>query len=73
MPKGGLHHVHTTAAPHVSVYLELTYEPEVYYNEREGMFKVFLDHYGKEDGFVRCNEMRAFYSDPKEYDSRLRE
>ena len=41
MPKGGLHHVHTTAAPHVDVFIELTYEPETYYNEREGLFKVF--------------------------------
>lgn len=41
MPKGGLHHVHTTAAPHVDVFVELTYEPETYYNEREGLFKVF--------------------------------
>ena len=73
MPKGGLHHVHTTAAPHVNVFLDLTYEPETYYNEREGLFKVYNDHLVKEDGFVRCNEMRAFYSDPKEYDEILRQ
>ena len=54
MPKGGLHHVHTTAAPHVDVFLELTYDPLTYYNEREGLFKVFHDHTDKEDGFMQC-------------------
>ena len=53
MPKGGLHHVHTTAAPHVDVYIELTYDPATYYNEREGLFKVFPDH-AKEDGYEPC-------------------
>ena len=51
MPKGALHHVHTTAAPHVKTYIELTYDPVTYYNEREGLFKVFPDHQ-KEDGYV---------------------
>lgn len=41
MPKGALHHVHSTAAPHVDVFIELTYEPETYYNERAGLFKVY--------------------------------
>ena len=41
MPKGALHHIHTTAAPPVDVYLKLTYEPIVYFNERDGLFKVF--------------------------------
>jgi adenosine deaminase CECR1 len=53
MPKGGLHHVHTTAAPHVDIYIELTYDPVTYYNEREGLFKVFPDH-KKEDGYEPC-------------------
>lgn len=54
MPKGGLHHVHTTAAPPVDVFIELTYEPQTYYNEREGLFKVFINPESKEDGFVQC-------------------
>lgn len=40
MPKGGLHHIHTTAAPSVDFYVNLTYNDAVYYNEREKMFKV---------------------------------
>ena len=72
MPKGGLHHVHTTAAPHVDVFIELTYDPATYYNEREGLFKVFVTPDLKEDGFVQCEEMRSFYADPNEYDDKLR-
>ena len=41
MPKGAVHHIHTSAAPPVDVYLELTRDPIVYYNEREKLFKVF--------------------------------
>jgi hypothetical protein len=40
MPKGGLHHVHTTAAPAVDLYVKLTYNNFVYFNEREKIFKV---------------------------------
>ena len=72
MPKGGLHHLHTTAAPHVDVFLELTYEPMTYYNEREGLFKVFQEIKDKEDGFMTCQEMRSFYENPKEYDEILK-
>jgi len=71
MPKGAIHHMHTTASPPVSSYMELTYEPIVYYNERESLFKVFPQHH-KEDGYVSCVEMRNFYKDPKEYDDQLR-
>ena len=72
MPKGALHHVHTTASPHVDVFIALTYEEETYYNERQGLFKVFQNPKNKEDGFVKCIEMRSFYEDPKEYDAILR-
>ena len=40
MPKGGLHHLHTTAAPSVDFYVSLTYNDFVYFNEREKIFKV---------------------------------
>lgn len=40
MPKGGLHHLHTTAAPSVDCYVKLTYNEAVYFNERDRMFKV---------------------------------
>jgi hypothetical protein len=40
MPKGALHHLHTSAAPSVDAYIKLTYEDSVYFNEREKLFKV---------------------------------
>jgi hypothetical protein len=40
MPKGGLLHLHTTAAPSVDFYIQLTYNESVYFNEREMLFKV---------------------------------
>ena len=40
MPKGGLHHIHTTAAPSADFYVKLTYNDFVYFNEREKLFKV---------------------------------
>ena len=41
MPKGAIHHIHTTAGPPVDVYVEMTRDPMVFYNEREKLFKVF--------------------------------
>jgi hypothetical protein len=72
MPKGGLHHLHTTAAPSVECYIRMTYNPAVYFNEREKMFKVAprgLD----EDGYVRCVDMRAHHRSAESYDQRLRD
>lgn len=63
--------MHTTAAPHVDVYIELTYDPVTYYNEREGLFKVFPDHQ-KEDGYEPCTKLREWFTTPEEYDTLLR-
>ena len=72
MPKGALHHLHTTASPSVEEYIKLTYENEVAFNEREGLFKVLL---GKEqvDGYLKCKEVRGFYKTNEEYDNILKE
>ena len=72
MPKGALHHIHTSAAPPVDVYVKLTYDPIVYFNEREGIFKVFPQH-EKEDGYVSCVEMRNYSSSAEAYDQHLKE
>ena len=72
MPKGALHHLHTTASPAVEEYIKLTYFDEVAYNEREGQFKVLLGH-EQVDGFCRCTEVRAFYKDPAVYDNIIRD
>lgn len=52
MPKGAVHHIHTTAAPPVDVYLEMTRHEYVYYNDREKVFRVYPEESMKEDGFV---------------------
>jgi len=41
MPKGSIHHLHTSAAPPIDVYIEMTRNDLVYYNEKDGLFKVF--------------------------------
>jgi hypothetical protein len=35
MPKGAIHHIHTTAANPIDAYLKVTYDERVYYSERE--------------------------------------
>lgn len=71
MPKGAIHHIHTTAAPPVGTYMELTYEDIVYYNDREMMFKVFPKH-KKLDGYLQCTKMREFSKDKEAYDQSLK-
>ena len=41
MPKGALHHIHTTAAVPISAYMDLTKDDRTYFNFREGMFEVY--------------------------------
>lgn len=72
MPKGAIHHIHTSAAMPVETYIKLTYEDIVYYNEREGLFKVFPQG-GKMDGYLQCTEMRKFSESPEKYDQHLKE
>ena len=62
MPKGALHHLHVTAGPSAETYVELTYDPAVYFNEREMMFKVAPNGL-QEDGYIRCVDMRNFSKD----------
>jgi len=66
MPKGAIHHIHTTAANPIMAYLSLTTEPEVFFNGRERLFKVFpkWDTDQKDiipGGYVQCIKMREFH------------
>jgi len=72
MPKGAIHHIHTSAAPPVDVYVKLTYDPFVYFNERDAIFKVFPKEHQVEDGYLKCVTMRDFSKDPIEFDNNLR-
>lgn len=44
MPKGAIHHLHTTAANPIDAYLKLTYDDRVYYSAKERLFKVYPLH-----------------------------
>jgi 5,10-methenyltetrahydromethanopterin hydrogenase len=72
MPKGSIHHLHTSAAPPIEVYLKMTYDDKVYYNDRDGIFKVFPKPEQAEDGYIKCNVMRSFSKDPDAYDQKLK-
>jgi hypothetical protein len=72
MPKGAIHHMHTTAAPPTETYIEMTYEDITYYNERENMFRVFPKPEQVKDGYIRTVDYRRFSSDPKGFDDFLR-
>lgn len=68
MPKGAIHHIHTTAANPIDAYLKLTYDDRVYFNNRERLFKVFPKHKGVPNGYLQCTAMRSFAKDPEEFD-----
>jgi hypothetical protein len=73
MPKGAIHHIHTSAAPPVDVYVSLTHDPIVYYNEREKIFKIYpKGESQRDDGYISCVEMRKYCKDPKAFDNHLR-
>ena len=52
MPKGAIHHLHTTAANPIDAYLKITYDERVYYNKRDELFKVYPLHEGVDDGYI---------------------
>lgn len=72
MPKGGLHNLTSIAALPVEFYIKLTYHESVYFNEREKLFKVAPNGL-EEDGYVKCVDMRRFWSSADKYDHKLRE
>lgn len=73
MPKGAIHHLHTTAANPIDAYLKLTYDDRVYYNNREKLFKVYPKHEGVLDGYVKCTDLRNFFSSPEEFDEMVKD
>lgn len=63
--------MHLTAAAPIDCLIELTYDPIVYYSERENIFMVSLNGSPK-PGFINCNEMRNFRASAEEYDNFLK-
>ena len=72
MPKGAIHHIHTTAANSVDSYLKLTYDDRVYYSERFRLFKVYPKHLDVEDSYLKCVDLRSFFATPLEFDDKIR-
>jgi len=68
MPKGAIHHIHTTAANPIDAYLKLTYDDRVYYSMREALFKVYPKHEGVPDGYVKRVTMREFSPTVEQFD-----
>lgn len=63
MPKGALHHTHTTANNPIDAYFELTKDDKVYFNTRDRLFKVYPKHKDIANGYQQCNTIRNFCED----------
>ena len=61
LPKCAIHHIHSTAAIPADMFLQLTYEDIVYFNDREKLFKCYPKHEGVAPHYIRCNEVREFF------------
>lgn len=72
MPKGAIHHLHTTAANPIDAYLQLTYDDRVYYNAREGLFKVYPKKEGIAGGYLATTKLREFSSSPEVFDAEMK-
>lgn len=64
MPKGAIHHMHTTASPPTQTYIDMTYDNKTYYNNRLNIFKCFPKPEQVQDGYIRCTDYRRYSSDP---------
>lgn len=73
MPKGGIHHLHLTAACPVDFLVKLTYDEIVYFSERENMFKVFPEGVPVETGFIQVNQLRQFHKSVEQFDEELKQ
>ena len=73
MPKGGVFHVHLTAACHVDFLLALSREDTVFYNAESKRFRVEPTRAATADGFRPCEELRKESGDAAAFDATLRE
>lgn len=73
MPKGGIHHLHLTAAAPIDFLIKLTYEDIVYYNDREHMFKACPHGPPEEEGFIKVNDLRQHHESVEEFDNMLKQ
>lgn len=73
MPKGGVFHVHLTAACHVDYLLELSHEDIVFYNPETKVFRVEPTGAATEEGYRRCSELRTESGDSAAFDEGVRD
>ena len=55
MPKGGIHHIHSTAAIPIEAFIEITREDFVYYNDRDKLLKCYPKQVNIDPYYVKCN------------------
>ena len=72
MPKGAIHHIHTTAANPIDAYLKLTYDDRTYYSQREDLFKVYPLHSNVQDGYIQTTVLRSFAASAEEFDTKMK-
>lgn len=72
MPKGAIHHIHSTAAIPVEAFLDITREDFVYYNDREKLLKCYPKQTNIDPHYVKCNQLRDFMG-ADEFDNYLRQ
>ena len=73
MPKGAIHHIHTTAANPIDAYLKLTYDDRTYYSQREDLFKVYPKPQDIKEGYIQTTVMRSFADSDSEFDTKMKD
>lgn len=84
MPKGAIHHIHTTASVNVEYILnELLWKENVYFRQSDCMFTVpynakintpsqELKDKLEQEGFVQVNEIRKYWSSSTNFNDYMR-
>ena len=55
MPKGAIHHIHSTATIPVEAFIDITREDFVYYNDRDKLLKCYPNQKNIDPYYVKCN------------------
>lgn len=71
MPKGAIHHIHSTASIPIEAFIEITKEDFVYYNDRDKLLKCYPKQTNIDPYYVKCNDLRNFMG-ADEFDNYLR-
>ena len=71
MPKGAIHHIHSTACIPIDAFIEITKEDIVYFNDRTKLLKCYPKPVNIDPHYVKCNDLRKFQGE-EEFDDYLR-